>query len=201
MIQKGMKGKMEFKEPISTFLSNNVIYEITSITPIQEMLSNGLDMSVIYTTYGISDTYKDDVKSNVDIIGFIIEGSTEYIYVPKHYITKAPVINGVEYVEKLLVINIGLVPVNLSLDIIKDTLRETLESEINIEVIGIKDVSNSGVILFDDVEHNEYMFKTNNFLENKKTYKELYQDSLLTIDKLIKNQELINLGVKLTNKK
>ena len=167
MLVTGIRGKFSIKEPVSNLVDDSVLYEVTSKVPIREFNRDmGLDAKVtIYTTYGILDKYDEDVDNNIYIIGILKPGSVDVIYIPETYISRDVNQEYIEYVEKILAFNIGLVPVNLDLTNLQEKLVSVLSNEIGIEV-QVKEVIQSGVELVDKATHETNIMERNNYLAN-----------------------------------
>lgn len=200
MIHTGITGKYSFKSPFDV-IDSDTLYISTSRTPIKEMEANGLDpLTTIYKPRKLENEFNVDYKNNVYIIGLQKVGGIETIYVPETYITGIPVNDGVKYVEKLLVFNLGLVPEDLDLDNLKETLASEVSSTIGLDV-EVKDLNNSGVVVISKIDHLENLALRNDYLSNNKPYRDLYFEALDLLEEKNKIIELVNTGVKIAIKK
>ena len=196
MLVTGIRGKFSIKEPVSNLVDDSVLYEVTSKVPIREFNRDmGLDAKVtIYTTYGILDKYDEDVDNNIYIIGILKPGSVDVIYIPETYITRDISQEYIEYVEKILAFNIGLVPVNLDLTNLQEKLVSMLSNEIGIEV-QVKEVIQSGVELVDKATHETNIMGRNNYLANDNSISKQLSDQIELNDNLQRQLEIVNIAL------
>ena len=198
-INTEITGKFVFSSSFES-LNNNLIYVTTSRTPIREMVSNGLDpLNTIYTPAGIESEYEKDYTDNVYIIGLKKVGGIDVIYVPEKCILAMPETDGVYYVEKLLVFNLGLVPVDLDLENLTSDVKDTIENNIGLDV-EVKYIDNSSKELINKTKHEENMLVRKYYLANNKSTKVQLDEALELNNNLLKQIELINTAVKLTKK-
>lgn len=175
MYSLGMTGKFEFKSPANNIVDDTVEYTITSIRRIKEVFNNREDPLVtIYGVLGISEeVFNADLEKDILIIGIKKVGGNRYTYVPETFITTVPNLNGVRYVEKLLVLSLGKIPVDLDLTNLKDVLLDKIRTSTNLEV-QIKEIDNSSIEMVDSVEHDAYMLRYNNLASKELSYEEKY---------------------------
>lgn len=175
MLTVGYKGGLNFLSPIERVIDVTLVFEITSITRITEVFLNGTKpFETIYTPLGlVSEIYNRDFINNVNIIGLKSMQGTDIFYIPESYISGVADSTKIDYIERLVVINLGLVPMSLSLDNLTFTLKEDVKLLTNLDVqTAIMD--NSAVEKIDLIDHKIYMNKVNNLAARTPTYKELY---------------------------
>lgn len=175
MLTVGYKGGLNFLSPIERVIDVTLVFEITSITRITEVFLNGTKpFETIYTPLGlVSEIYNRDFINNVNIIGLKSMQGTDIFYIPESYISGVADSTKIDYIERLVVINLGLVPMSLSLDNLTFTLKEDVKLLTNLDVeTAIMD--NSAVEKIDLTDHKIYMNKVNNLAARTPTYKELY---------------------------
>lgn len=198
MFYKGIKGKFQFKAPVSNILDENLEYEITSTKGLQESYNNKEDPLVtIYGVLGIDEnSFNTDLTNDVTIVGLRKVGGNRYFYVPATYITTIPNINGVKYVERLLVMSLGLAPVDLDLTQLKKVISDKIKASTNLEV-QIKELENSGIEILDQLEHDTYMLRYNALASKEKSYEELYFELVESSQKLWDLTKTLNGAIKI----
>ena len=198
MFYKGLKGKFEFKSPVSNILDENLEYEITSTKGLQESYNNKEDPLVtIYGVLGIDETaFNTDLANDVTIVGLRKIGGNRYFYVPATYITSIPNVNGIKFVERLLVMSIGLAPVDLDLTQLKNIIKDKIKTSTNLEV-QIKELENSGIEILDQIEYDTYMLRYNSLASKEKSYEELYYDLVESSQKLWDLTKTLNGAIKI----
>lgn len=199
MIAIGFKGKFKFASPVDNVLDEDLEYEITSIVKITEaFVNNTKPYETVYVPLKISlELYNKDFINNVNIIGLKSSTGTDYFYVPESFISDVPDISGVKYVEKILAINLGKIPVDLSLDNLTEIIKEVILDLTNLQV-EIKSIENSGIELVTEIEHQIYMNKINNLSSKSLTYRELYNDLKEKYDALWKITNNLNGAIKVS---
>ena len=176
MLTVGYIGGLNFLTPIEKVIDVSLAYEITSVTRITEVFLNGTQpFETIYSVLGLtSEIYNRDFINNINIIGLKSVQGTDIFYVPESFINGIADATKIDYVEKILAINLGLVPVSLNLDNLLDTLKETIKSSTNLDV-EVATMENSGIEKVDAIDHTIYMNKTKYLSARTPTYKELLE--------------------------
>lgn len=195
----GFTGKFTFKSPVNNVLDEDLEYEITSIRRITEVFVNEeVPYDTIYVPLSIAkEQYNLDFIANVNIIGLKSSRSTDYVYVPETYISSTPIITGVKYVEKILAINLGKVPLTLSLDNLTLSITELIKENTNLNTT-VLTIENSGIELVTEIDHQIYMNKINYMGNKQPTYRELYFELKEKYDALWKVTDNLNNAIKLT---
>lgn len=195
----GFKGKFTFKTPVSNVLDEDLEYEITSIRRITEVFVNEeRPYDTVYVPLTLTkEQYNNDFVNNVNIIGIKSSRSTDYFYVPESYIASTPIITGVKYVEKILAINLGKVPVDLDLGTIKTYITDLITEKTNL-ITTVVEIENSGIELVKDVEHEIYIRKINHMSNREPTFREMYFELKEKFDDLWKINDNLNNAIKVT---
>lgn len=137
-------GIWTLKSPFAELLQAGVSYRCTAIRKVTDIVAKGEaePWSVYYQPYGIDETvYKEDLAADVCIVTLQTSNNTT-LYVPTTYITAFPDSSGMTYQSMLLGIDLGPIPVAMSLDAIKlmmtDLIRDTIGIEATVQeaVIG-----------------------------------------------------------------
>lgn len=192
MISKGMSGCFNFKAPLDSKIIDSFSYTVSSLIPIREMIANNLNpKDTIYTPYEIMDKYEEDVANNIDIVSIQKEGSYEYIYLPITYISPKTDTKKIKFVEKLLIFSIGSVPIDYDLDNLKEYVKDSISALTGLNV-DIKELNNSAIELKDEVDFLEWEESVKYLMANNKSFKVLYDELVVEMDKLYKINENLN---------
>lgn len=151
------KGKFKLKAPFDTLVKEDTEYTVYSIRGIKELIDSGEDpLKYIYKKVNLTETdMNKDLEDNVPIV--VLSGGTDnYVYVPANRVTSLPDITGVKYQQKMIAINVGHLPLDYSLDVVKETIEEAV-----LEMSGIeseaKEIPTSAIKYITDDEHTTYM--------------------------------------------
>lgn len=187
----GSKGKFEFKAPFNQNTKSDIEYAVYAIRSIKELIDEGRDpLKYIYNQVGLSETdMNKDLTDNVPII-VLSAGTNNYVYVPANKISSLPDITGVKYQQKMLAINIGHLPLDYSLDVVKETIKEAVLEMTGIDST-VEAISTSAVTFLSDDQHTTYM----KLIDGKKTsnmsYRTKYKVLLTTYNKLKAKMESV----------
>jgi len=171
----GVRGLFKIGTPFSSYINVQQEFKVVSIDTIPKIVNAGQDpIKTIYEPVGLSkDDFNTDLDNNVKIITLSTD-SGEYIYIPDKYILSQPIVNGINYREKTIMVNLGYLPVNHNID----TLTSIVEDDIY-DVLGIKTnaaiIDTSTTISIEGLKHKEFMLK----LENKKKIDKSYRTRYL----------------------
>ena len=144
------KGKFVLSPPFDGLISDKEEFTVVAIRSLTEIEpDNPLDN--IYKPVGLTeDDMKEDRFNNIQII-VLSSTSGRFVYVPSNKIASMPIITGASYQERMLSINLGLLPERLDLSLEIDDIREFILSKIGVNA-SITEVDTSAVILVEDVE-------------------------------------------------
>ncbi len=178
------KGLFTVQSPFEQMISDKQEYVVTAIRSLSELLeSNEKPIENIYAPVGLTEVeYTSDLNSNIPII-ILLSSSSKYIYVPANRILTVPNISGFRYQEKVLGINLGSIPTNLYLTDLINELKATVTENIGINT-DVKIIDSSAVILIDEVDHLTFTAKRESRIANELSYKTLYEQQLILINKL-----------------
>lgn len=154
-----------FKEPFNTYIKNkfnlenmNKKLKVVSIINMKDMIRNDLKdpFTELYLPLGISEIeYKKDLNENIPIITLMFiddVGVERYFRIPLNYIESISQLNEVEYINKLIVIDLNRLPSDLDLTVFFNDLKDFIESRVGI-IPQIKEVSIGSVELVSQEEH------------------------------------------------
>lgn len=153
----GSKGKFSFQSPFDTGTKKDTEYTVYSIRSIRELIDSGEDpLKYIYKNVGLSETeMNQDLEDNIPIV-VLSSGTNSYVYVPANRISALPDVSGVKYQQKMLAINIGHLPLDYSLDIVKETVKEAVLEMTGIEST-VQAIDTSAIKYITADEHTTYM--------------------------------------------
>lgn len=195
----GNNGNFSFKTPVDSKIDETIVYEVAAVRSIVETFISGVSpFETIYEPLGLAkEVFDEDFRNNITIITLKTFGGSELIYVPSSYIIKYPDTSGIKYVEKILAINLGKLPVDIDFSGLYDSIKEVILEQTNLTV-EIAVVDNSAIEMVDEVDHIIYMNKINNLGNNALTYRELYHDLKIKYDEIWKITDEVNKNIKVT---
>lgn len=161
----GSKGQYIFLEPFNTSLYQEQELEVVSVGYIKELEDKKIDvLKVIYNIIGLTnEDYLDDINNNIPIVTFMSSNGS-YLYVPADRIQGMPDSSGVKYQERIIAINLGLIPLETDLDSLKENIKDLVYDNFGV-TSSIKEVHSSSVVLIDKVKDTAFR----KLLENKRT--------------------------------
>ena len=171
----GSKGKFSFQSPFDTGTKKDAEYTVYSIRSIRELIDSSEDpLKYIYQNVGLSETeMNQDIADNIPIV-VLSSGTNSYIYVPANRITALPDVSGVKYQQKMLAINIGHLPLDYSLDIVKETVKEAVLEMTGIEST-VQAIDTSAIKYITSDEHDTYMKLIDGRKKSNMSYRTRYK--------------------------
>lgn len=187
-----LQAYFTFKEPINTYLKNTynldsltVKLRVISIISMRDMIRNDLrdPFSILYAPSAISEVdYKKDLRDNVPIVSFSFidnSGVEKFVRAPLNYIASVSSITSKEYINKLILIDLNKLPVELDTTSYFTDLSDFIVNRTGITPI-IKEVSIGNIELVTQDEH---------------TLRETIRTNMITVFKTLSVQ-LTELGIK-----
>lgn len=175
------KGSFVFAPPFDKIIDMSREYTVTGMRSLVELFNNGeKPFDMIYKPVGLTETdFNNDVINNVPIIVLSTEGC-DFLYVPANRITSIPMISGVKYVEKILSLSLGNVPLDLDLTLLSNTIVD-----VAYEIVGIKatvtENRSSSVFLVTESEDTIFRTLMKNRASVDKSYKTKYEELKLIL--------------------
>ena len=115
-------------------ISNTAIYKCTAIRNFEELQARKIDVfTTYYKPYGLSETiYREDADMGASII--VLEGAdrTEK-YIPNTYIKSYPGGSGLEYANKVIVLELGLMMADVPTSHIEVLLADVVKQHVGVE--------------------------------------------------------------------
>jgi len=165
------KGRYTVAPPFDTVFRSDIEYKVIAIRSITELLSEDIDVySLIYQPVGLTeDDMNEDLTNNVPIITFQSESGT-LLYIPASYITSIPLIAGKIFTQKIIAINLGLVPEDLNLDAVVEDVTDYVQSLLGIQP-STEVIDTSQRMLYSYEEYDKYEQKRLSGITNKETFR------------------------------
>lgn len=153
----GSEGYYTVLPPFDTILVPNILYTCQAVRRLNDYLANNENpKEKIYTRYGLGDNvYTDDLKNDMFIVS-LQAGVGQWIYIPARYILGYPVSNGVKYHDVMLGVNLGSIPVDLDLSVVKTAVSNAVHDTLGITPT-IADVEISKTIIVTHEQHKSIM--------------------------------------------
>ena len=172
------KGNFKFKPPYNVKEYESEIFTVDAIRSIKDMIASGEDpYKGVYQPIGMSEAdYNKDSENKVPIV--VLKGSNNrFLYVPANRITTIPLVEGREYQQMALAVNMGYLPCDYDLTTLSNDIIETVYN-----ITGIKStvelVRTSGVLKVDYTKHDTFM----KLLENKKSVTKSWKTKYLELE-------------------
>jgi len=188
----GRSGRFNVKSAFSNIVKSRVVYKVKADSLISELLRNDIDVfATIYNIVGLSkDIFEADVKTDVRILT-LVDSSGATIYIPDNMIIGGCIRDGVEYVEKTLLINLGVFPLNKDMEPIANDIKDMITGRLG--VVPKYEVINSSNVQMISNEEDRSINK-NRAIEKKDTLTEelnKYKEEVKVLKKTISDLECI----------
>ena len=163
------KGKFKVSSPFDTILKPDIIYTVVGIRSIQEAIDDDIDVEKeIYVNNGLTaDDMVKDMTNNIPII-ILQDESNTYYYIPAKYFISIPDVSGYYLRDKILAIDLGLVPENEDLSYIIDEVKDLITSMTGLLPNG-KLLDGSQIVLVDKQKYDTYSKNRESRINNKET--------------------------------
>lgn len=168
----GTRAIFKFKEPFRSFVKNKFRHntdgtqmEVASIINMKDNVVNDArdPYSEIYDPAGITqDEYKKDVIDNISIITLRFRDNKDvvrYIRVPANYISEISDTGTVEYISKMLVIDLGMLPVDLDVAKLSQGLTENISYLIGVRSNNLPKIHEVGIGDIELVPYEEHVIR------------------------------------------
>lgn len=192
----GAKGRFNFLEPFDNEQYKKEELKVSAVRAFKELKDSGIDIyELIYRPVGLSENdLLEDMDNNVPII--ILESQAgKYLNIPANRIQSLPDISGVKYQQRMLVANLGLLPLDFNLDTLYKIIKDDVYDSTGIQT-EVQDIKSSGIVIIEEIKDKEYM----KLLGNKKTvnlsYRTRYYQLKDAYDKLLEQQEKLENYIK-----
>jgi len=184
-----LEAYFTFKEPVNTYFKNkynlnslNKKLKVISIITMKDMIRNDLKdpYTELYTVLGIIEEveYKKDLNDNIPIISFSFRddlGIERFLRCPLNYIESYTLISNIEYINKLIVLDLGMLPKNLDISMFYDDFKDYIETRLGVNS-ELKEVEIGNIELISENEHEIRETIRNNTKTVYKTCYTLYEE-------------------------
>lgn len=149
----GDEGFFRFKEPLTSYIGNlfnleieTVKIKVTSVISLNDNIKGDFKdpFTNLYLPAGLTELdYKQDLKNDIPLVAFTFIdsfGTDVYFRVPLNYIEGLPDTSSVNYINRVLVLNLGMLPEGLDLGAYYEDIKDYIETRLGVEPV-IKDVT------------------------------------------------------------
>lgn len=184
----GSKGRFKFVEPFNQEQYQNEELRVSAIRTFKELKDSSINVyELIYQPVGLTENdLLVDVENNIPIV--VLESQAgKYLNIPANKIKSLPDISGIKYQQRMLVANLGLLPLDFNVDTLYKIIKDDVYDVTGIQT-EVQDIKSSGIVIIDEIKDKEYM----KLLDNKKTvnlsYRTRYYKLKDAYDKLLEQQ-------------
>lgn len=156
MIPKlGASGIFTLDSPFAERMLPDTEYTCVAIQMFVELIDIGVEpYEEYYEPFKIEkQEYDEDVENGVAMIT-LRSSQGVFMRVPDSYIQGVPNANGLPYHAALLSVDLGVIPSNLDLTSLMDTIRQVTEDYIGIQDIQVQEVAVSDTTLVSAPDHD-----------------------------------------------
>lgn len=148
-------GIYTLDEPFAAQVLLNVEYTCKAIRTFSELIEMGVEpYEEYYEPYKIErQSYEEDVENGVVIVTLRSTQGT-FIILPDSYIKAIPNANGFNYHAALLSVDLGVIPSDLDLASLKDTIRQVTEDYLGIQDVDVQEVAVSDTTIISSEDHD-----------------------------------------------
>jgi len=151
----GKSGRFNVNAPYDTLVKSNVVYKVTADSFITELIRDR--KKLFETTYKIigltKEVFEEDLANDVVILT-LVDSAGDTVYIPEYRVQGGCIRDGVEYVERTLLINIGGFPVNTDFTAMMSNVSDVIES--NIGVTPVYELANTSIVeMVSNAEHTD----------------------------------------------
>lgn len=164
----GAKGRYVFKPPLDTRVGNKV-YTCIAIRDFSDVINQGRDPQALYYTPLSLDAmdYHRDLRSNPHLISLQSEMG-DVVVVPAFYIESFPIAGGIAYEVMGLVVNLGALPIDMTLTHIHTAIKEVVLANLGVDAT-VRSVKLSETEYLSADEHAIVESARNQAITNRKT--------------------------------
>ena len=201
----GQEVLISLKEPFHTYVKNKHNLDsltkkmtVVSVISMEDTIRNDLrdPFSDLYLNAGVGEVeYKKDLLNKIPIISFSFRDSLNverFFRVPINYIAAIENTYNVEYINKLIVIDLNKLPTDVDTTAIFPELTDFIEERIGIKP-DMKEVALGDIELIDDIEHGLRETVRKNMVTVNKTMAIQFQELQLKHNQLLERLSQLNI--------
>lgn len=161
----GLKSHFSFKEPFSSYVKSQlntsdslVSLTVSGVSEMEEMLAvTGTDpYQSVYAPVGISEyDYRADFIEGIPVLTLKHVSSVneiKYIRVPLNYILSHSDVQDIAYHDKVIIIGLGSLPVDLDTSVVFDQIQDTIHQQLGL-TSEIKEVTTGQAVMVTSEQH------------------------------------------------
>ena len=203
----GQEAVFKFKEPFATYIKNRFNlsahankFRVVSLISLTDLIRNDLrdPYTDLYLPATVSEAqYKKDLLDKIPLVSLAYvdpQGQEKYIRVPHNYIESISSATSVEYINKLIVIDLNRLPSAMDTTSIFAELKQFVETRLGV-VPEVKEVSLGDITLVSQTEHTTHETIRNNTKSVYKTQETLYRELEIKYNSMI--SRLTEMGISL----
>ena len=203
----GQEAVFKFKEPFATYVKNKFNlspssnkFRVVSLISLKDTIRNDLrdPFSDLYLPATVSEVaYKKDLLDNVPLVSFAYvepSGVERYVRVPLNYIESISSFTSVEYANKLILIDLNRLPLDVDTSSLFNDLKMFVETRLGV-VPEVKEVTVGELTMVSPQEHETRETIRSNTRTVYKTQETLHQELQVKYNALV--DRLATLGISL----
>jgi len=203
----GTTTYFSFKEPMSVVVknklnvaTNKIKLTVVSVISMKDTIRNDLrdPYSDVYVPANISEAeYKKDLVDNIPIISFKFIDSRNverYIRVPLNYIGEISNVTNIEYINKLILVDLNRLPVEQDVTEFFSDIKDYIETRYGIEPI-LKEVSIGEPELVDMSDHILRETVRKNMVSVHKTVHVKLEETELKYNQLVDRIQVLGISL------
>lgn len=127
----GLQGRYTFKEPLDIYNNGTLIYECVALRSFSDYLNDNDDPKEVYIELGIESAY-DEEAVDTAIYFVTLQGKDgTFLVIPNSYIESIPMMEGVAYTRRVLILDLGAMPKHLDLTTLGNKVVGVAEEFVN----------------------------------------------------------------------
>lgn len=201
----GLEARFSFKDPAARYVRNklniteeNILLTATTVSNMKELVE--LDMrdpfQDAYYPLGLTSyQYQEDLKNDVPLITFkhkSLSGVVTYLRIPLNYVEDYTNVSDINYINKLLVIDLGSVYKELDTSVIFNDLADFITTRLGI-VPEINEVSIGDIESISQMDHDTKETLRTNLVTVRKTLSIQLEEVTLKHDQLLQRLQDLNI--------
>lgn len=203
----GTEAYFTFKEPFNSFIGNrfnitveNMRLRVISIIAMRDVIRTDLrdPYTDLYDPAGLTEVqYKLDLNNDVPLISLSFktpDNIERYLRVPLNYISEISDDSLVEYLNRILVVDLGNLPKDFNLDAYYEDFKDFISTRIGVNP-DIKDVTLGAVEFMDHNEHEVRETVRNNTVTVHKTMAIQLSEITEAHDELLNRLETLGIAL------
>lgn len=203
----GMQAYFTFKEPFATYVKNKfnvnpaaTKLKVISVISLLDTIRNDLrdPYTDLYSPASLSEVaYKKDLTDNIPVVSFAYTdsiGVDRYVRVPVNYIESISSVSDVEYINKLILIDLNRLPLNADTTLFFSELKTFIETRLGVNP-DLKEVSVGEVEMVSTQEHEMRETIRGNTRTVYKTLETRYAELQLSYQQLVDRLTALNISL------